>query len=124
MLRYLTSVVLAAAAAYASGALAEEFLDKERLGALIAGNTVHTEDLQSGRSFLAYHHPGGGWILRREDGSTIDGIWRISADGAQCVVIDAETCGRIRKNADGTYTRVVNGAPRNKWTKVTPGKAF
>lgn len=124
MLPCIARLALAATAAYACTASAEELLGKEKLGELIAGNTVHTEDLQSGRSFLAFHHPGGEWILQREDGSTVHGTWRISNDGAQCVVIDAETCGRIRKNADGTYTRVVDGTPRNRWSKVTGGKAF
>ena len=115
------AVLLATAAA---PVLAQNYLSKDDLQRLINGNTVHTEDLVSGRSFLAYHQPGGSWQLQRQDGSVVEGTWSIRADGAQCVVIDAETCGLIQKHADGTYTRMVGGAPRNRWSKVSDGKGF
>ena len=115
------AVLLATAAA---PVLAQSYLSKDDLQRLINGNTVHTEDLVSGRSFLAYHHPGGRWQLQRQDGSVVEGTWSIRADGAQCVVIDTEICGLIQKHADGTYTRMVGGAPRNRWSKVSDGKSF
>lgn len=30
----------------------------------------------------------------------------------------------VAKNADGTHTRIVDGVPTIKWTRITPGKAF
>lgn len=113
-----------AAAAVITPAQAQSYLGKDELRQLIQGNTVHTEDLASGRSFMAYHDPGGRWQLLRPDGSVVEGTWSIRADGAQCVIMDAETCGLIQKQADGTFTRVVNGTPRNRWSKVTQGKGF
>ena len=35
-----------------------------------------------------------------------------------------EVCAKVEKNADGSYTRVVNGVPSFKWTRITPGKDF
>jgi hypothetical protein len=108
----------------APAALAQDYQTRDQLVQLIKGNTVHAEDLASGRSFLVYHDPSGAWLLQRQDGTTVSGVWRISAEGAQCVVIDVENCGRIQKNADGTYTRVVDGTPRQKWHRISGGKAF
>lgn len=122
--RLLTATALVAIATSAAPALAQSYLNQEDLKRLINGNTVHMQDLMSGRSFMAYHHPGGRWQLMRPDGSTVEGVWSIRADGAQCVIIDTETCGLIQKNADGSYTRVVDGTPRNRWSKVTDGKGF
>ena len=124
--RHARSVAVASLALslLATAALAQDYLTREQLGQLITGNTVHAEDLASGRSFLVYHDPSGAWLLQRQDGTTVNGVWRISADGAQCVILDAENCGRLRRNADGTYTREVGGAPRQKWHKVSGGKAF
>jgi hypothetical protein len=120
----LKGTALVALATGAAPALAQSYLSKDELRQLIQGNTVHTEDLASGRAFMAYHDPGGRWQLMRQDGSIVEGVWSIRADGAQCVIMDAETCGLVQKNADGTYTRVVNGTPRNRWSKVTQGKGF
>lgn len=118
------ALAFAAMATCAAPALAQSYLTKDELQRLIQGNTVHMEELASGRSFMAYHEGSGRWQLLRPDGSVLEGVWSIRADGAQCIVIDAETCGLIQKHADGTYARVVDGTPRNRWNKVTEGKGF
>jgi len=105
-------------------ASAQNLLGKTELNSLIFGNTVHTENLEHGRSYLAYHRSDGQIEYEGQDGETFGGIWWIRADGTHCVIISHETCARIQKNSDGTYTRLVDGVPWNKWAEISTGKAF
>jgi hypothetical protein len=116
--------LLAALATSGTFASAQNLLGMEELKALISGNTVHTENLSNGRTFYVYHGASGELELQREDAAVFSGIWSVRADGTHCVSFNDETCGRIEKNADGTYTRIINGAPAFKWLKITPGKGF
>lgn len=120
----LASVWLFVVLAMPAAGWSQGYLNKEELKKLVAGNTVLVEELASGNSFMTYHDPSGAWSLQRADGTRVHGVWSARADGAQCVIIDAEVCARIQKNADGTYARVVDGTPRHKWHKVTSGKGF
>lgn len=123
-MRCLATMLLLAGAALPAAAWSQSYLNKAELTALLTGNTVHVEDLANGNTFMTYHDPAGAFILLRGDGTKVEGVWSARADGAQCVIIDAEVCARIVKNADGTYTRVVDGTPRHKWHKVVPGRGF
>jgi hypothetical protein len=40
------------------------------------------------------------------------------------MIVSNEICSRIEKDAGGGYTRVINGVPSFRWTKITPGKDF
>lgn len=92
--------------------------------ALITGSTVDVHRLSDGAMFRNYYTASGDVILQRADAAEFPGRWSVRADGTLCVFFDAEVCGSTEKNADGTYTRIVNGAPAFRWLKVTPGKAF
>lgn len=104
----------------------EGLLDSAQLSALISGNTTHSEDLGTGKKYMAFHDANGSWVLKREDGAVFFGTWTLERDGSYCAIIQniAGKCARIRKNPDGTYTRIVDGVPRFKWTKVTAGRGF
>jgi len=98
-------------------------LDATEVRKLIVGNTVEGHR-PNGTQYLAYFDPSGKWI-RGEPGRYAEGKWRIHDDGTQCVVLASEeSCARIQKNVDGTYTRIEQGKPQFRWSKVVPGKAF
>jgi hypothetical protein len=91
---------------------------------LITGNTIDVHRLSDGASFRNYYDASGDVLLQRADAQEFTGRWSVRADGTLCVFFDTEVCGSTVKSADGTYTRIVNGAPVFRWLKVTPGKAF
>ncbi len=120
-------LVLAATALFwvagASPALAQDSLGAAEVRALIQGNTVEVQR-GNGTRYLAYYEPSGIW-LRQERGQIAQGAWRVLDDGNQCVSIGKDdSCALIRKNPDGTFTRIANGVAQFTWLKVTPGKGF
>jgi len=105
-------------------AAAQNHLGMADLKTLISGNTVHFQNLSSGRTGRAYYAPSGEILIKRDDGVEFAGLWSIGANGAHCLILTHEICAKIEKNADGSYTRVVNGTPELMWTKISPGKAL
>lgn len=120
------AMICVSAAATTLQAQTKDLLDSVQLTALLSGNTTHSEHLGTGKKYLAFHDSNGKWVLKREDGAVFFGTWTVNPDGSYCAIIQnvAGKCARIRKNPDGTYTRIVDGAPMFKWTKVTAGKGF
>lgn len=117
--------LLGAAALALSGSAtsAESFLGMAELKALISGNTVQGESAQ-GQGFQVYYDASGDLTFQRADGNEFSGRWSVRPDGAHCQFFSEENCGKITRNADGTYTRVVSGAAASRWLKIAPGKAF
>jgi hypothetical protein len=113
-----------ALAASAAPAAAQAFLNMAELKALVSGNTVHFTNLENGLVGRAFHDAGGEVMVDRDDGATFSGLWSVRADGTHCIIFSGEVCGKIRKNADGTYTRVIVGSPGFTWMRITPGKGF
>lgn len=114
----------AALAASSSPVSAENPLSVAEVKALITGNTVYMQNLEN-KLFLRMHYePSGQFVVLRDDGARYDGLWSVRADGTLCVIAQGEICGKIQKNTDGTYTRMVGGAPAFKWLTITPGKDF
>jgi hypothetical protein len=102
---------------------AQVLLDAAEVRKLIVGNTVDGHR-PNGTRYLAYFDPSGKWI-RGEPGRYAEGRWLIHDDGTQCVILaNEESCARIQKNDDGTYTRIEQGRPQFRWSRVIPGKAF
>ena len=110
--------------AVCSSVAAQSTLGMADVKALISGNTVFTVNVATGRTYSLYFDASGEVQLQREDAGVFSGVWSVRADGTHCVSFNDETCGMIEKNADGTYTRVVAGAPPFKWTKISPGRTF
>jgi hypothetical protein len=54
----------------------------------------------------------------------MEGIWRVKDKGALCVRFGdkEERCGAVKKNSDGTYTRVDDTKATFHWIKVSKGK--
>lgn len=106
----------------ASRALAADFLTSDEVKKLVSGNTVHVEVSGKGE-FKAYLNSDGK-VTRMHDGQTLEGVWRIKDDGALCVRYSdkEESCGSVKKNSDGTYTRIDDAKVTNHWTKVLKGK--
>lgn len=123
-MRLLRIPLLTALAAWSCAAAAQDTLGMAQVKALITGRTVDVHRLSDGASFRNYYAASGDVILQRADAQEFTGRWSLRADGTLCVFFDTEICGSTRKNADGTYTRVVNGAPAFRWLKVTRGKDF
>lgn len=125
MLNWKANVLaLAALAAWGSPALADNLMSMAEVKALITGNTVYMQNLEN-KLFLRMHYePSGQFAVLRDDGARYDGLWSVRADGTLCIVAQGEVCGKIQKNTEGTYTRLVGGAPAFKWLTVTPGKDF
>jgi len=122
--RYLLLPLWAALTVPSFPAAAQNRLGMAELKALISGNTVHFEEISTGRGGRAHHAASGQIEVLRDDGGTFSGLWSVSADGSHCMIVSNEICSRIEKNADGSYTRVINGVPSFRWTKITPGKDF
>ncbi len=123
-MRLLRTALWAALTAWSCATAAQGALAIDEVKALIAGNTVDVHRLSDGASFRNYFAASGDAILQRADAAEFAGRWSVRADGTLCVFFDTEICGSTEKNADGTYTRIVNGAPTFRWLKITPGKAF
>jgi hypothetical protein len=79
----------------------------KELQALYSNETFKGKDFLD-RPFIGHYH----------------GLWSVRADGILCIIAQGEICGKIQKNTDGTYTRMVGGAPAFKWLTITPGKDF
>ena len=122
-----TSPLLAlcvALAALSGSAAAQNPLGMVELKSLINGNTIYMQNLEN-KLFLRMHYePSGQFVVLRDDGARYDGLWSVRADGTLCIIAQGEICGKIQKNADGTYTRMVGGAAAFKWLTITPGKDF
>jgi dienelactone hydrolase len=122
-MKKVTATLAISVAAYCAAASGQAFLGAKELNTLIVGNTLHSQNLQRGYATKAFVDPSGKFLFEIS-GSIINGTWRIKADGAFCVTIAGESCSRVQKNADGSYTRIQDGVPRAKWLKVTPGNAL
>ena len=103
-------------------AFAGEFLTGDEVKELVSGNTVRFEVAGKGK-FKAYLDSNGK-VTRIHDGQIAEGTWRINKDGALCVHYTgkADHCGKVKKNSDGTHTRVDDAKITNHWTKVSKGK--
>ena len=121
--RTLATTLFFCSAAYSASHGAQAHLDAKELRELIVGNTIHSEGLPRGYETKAFVDPSGKFLFEIS-GSIINGTWKIKEDGVFCVAIAGETCSRVQKIADGTYTRLVDGIPRARWLKVTPGNAL
>jgi dienelactone hydrolase len=119
-IRTLAIILAFCAAAYSASRAAQAHLDAKELRELIVGNTIHSQGLPRGYATKAFVDPSGKFLFE-VSGSIINGAWKIKEDGAFCVTIAGETCSRVEKVADGTYTRFVDGIPRARWLKITPG---
>jgi hypothetical protein len=114
----------AALALSSAPATAQSLLGTAEVKTLVSGFTVDTQEIAGGRQWRFYYEPGGQVFVQRDDANVFPGFWSVRTDGALCVSFTYETCGGIAKSADGTYTRIVNGVPSHKWTRITPGKGF
>jgi len=102
---------------------AQGYVDAKELRELIVGNTIHSQDLQRGYATKAFVDPSGKFLFEIS-GSIVNGTWRIREDGAFCVAIAGESCSRVQKVGDGTYSRIADGVAKAKWLKITPGNAL
>lgn len=116
-------VLLLAALAASQSALADNALGAAEIKVLVTGNTVYLERLSDGERFRNYFADSGDVILQRPDAMEFTGRWSVRGDGSHCVFFAEESCGKITKNADGTYTRIARGIAF-RWLKITPGKDF
>jgi dienelactone hydrolase len=119
----LLSTLAICAVSYPVSSEAQAYLGAKELRELIVGNTIHSQGLPRGHATKAFVDPSGKFLFEIS-GSIINGTWKIKEDGAFCVTIAGETCSRVQNVADGTYTRFLDGIPRARWLKVTPGNAL
>jgi len=118
------AMLLAALAALSSPGMAQGQLGIAEVRALVSGTTVDILNLSSGQPFRAYFAASGELVIQRPDAVEVAGRWNVREDGSHCVHFDRESCGKLSKNADGSYTRVVDDALAYRWLRVTPGKDF
>lgn len=118
------TVLLIALTAASGAATAQDTLGMAEVKSLITEKTVDIVILSSGQPFRSYHAASGDMIVQRADAMEFAGRWKVREDGSHCVYFDRESCGKLSKNADGTYTRIVDGVPTFRWVKITPGKDF
>ncbi|MEO8718562.1 MAG: hypothetical protein ABI423_10140 [Burkholderiales bacterium] len=104
--------------------MAQGMLGMAEVKTLISGNTVVAETLANGSAFRSYFAPSGEIVVQRNDANEFSGYWSVRTDGSLCVSFTHEACGTVERNADGSYTRAVNGTPEYKWVKITPGRGF
>lgn len=122
-MRLLRTVSLAALAAWSFSVAAQSTLGMAEAKALITGNTVYMQNLESGLHMRFHFAPSGQFLVLRDDGVTFDGIWSVRSDGALCTIASNEACGKLQKLADGTYKREAGGFA-HRWLTITPGKDF
>ena len=114
----------AALAASSGPAAAQGFLSMDELKTLITGNTVHFKAVDSGRTGRVYYDAKGEMLVDRDEGATYSGLWSVGTNGLLCINTSGEICGKVRKNADGTYTHMIREVPGYEWPKITAGKSF
>ena len=124
-LSFLLACAFAALAASSAPTMAQTFLSLDELKALITGNTVDFNNIDSGRPGRVYFDARGEIAVERLE-SSYPGIWNARADGTLCLLVEREFCGKVQKNADGTYTHPISGIPGFgfTWHRITPGKGF
>lgn len=121
-----TRTALAAALmAWSCTAAAQGALSMPEVKALISGNTAYMQNLENKMHLRMHVAPSGTFSVLRDDGAQFDGVWNVRADGALCTIASNENCGKLHRNADGTYTRDTGaGGFAHRWLKFTPGKDF
>jgi hypothetical protein len=125
MHRTIRAALVATLAAWSCAAAAQDTLSMPEVKSLISGNTAYMQNLES-KVYLRMHFaPSGTFTVLRDDGAQFDGVWSVRADGTLCTIASNENCGKLHKNADGTYTRDTGaGGFAHRWLKFTPGKDF
>jgi hypothetical protein len=118
----MTLAAVLSVASMASLTFAADFLTRDEVKKLVSGNTVHVE--VSGKGKFKTYLNANGKAIRLHNGQALDGVWRVKENGALCVHYagDEERCGTVKKNSDGTYTRIDDANVTNHWTKVSKGK--
>jgi len=106
-------------------AYADEFLNADKIKALITGNTIEAKHLLKGFKFKVYFDNDGKTALRNQKGNSQKTSYSFERN-LHCIYwAGKDRCANIKDNGDGTYTRVMsNGKKVVKWTKITKGKTL
>lgn len=120
--RVVFTAAMLSASFTASWAFAADSLSRNEVEKLVTGNTIHFEEPGKGE-FRAYLDSAGK-VIRLHDGETLEGTWHVNDDGALCLhyVGSEDHCGMVKKDSDGTYTRVDDANVTYHRTKISNGK--
>ena len=124
-IRALLVILAFCSGAYSTSDGAQVHLDARELHELIAGNTVHGQNLR-GVPFRQFFDPRGTFFTEFA-GMLLTGTWTIGSNGTLCLTNlanPASPCAVIRKSDDGTYERIADGTPPARWLKVSAGNSL
>jgi hypothetical protein len=121
----LQRIALAVLAATGTVLAAEpQFLDAGQVRTLITGNSIQSRDATTDSTFWVYFNPNGRRSALQNQGE-YELPWRVLDDGTHCVLTGTgDDCARVRRNQDGTWSRVREGKAVVDWLTIRPGKSL
>jgi hypothetical protein len=122
---YVQAILLSLLMVFSGVLYPAEPMSAEALEDLLTNNTMYCKNTNKNKEFVNFYREDGTVTKLLPDGTTWEGLWRVTDDGKHCQdwgVEDGEGCFPIVDMGNGHYQKIDKGKPKTDFT-VTKGNS-